>query len=70
MGREKQTLHYGNGSVYEGEVVNGQREGFGKIVFPDGGVYEGEWKNNKMNGKGTLLYANGNKAYEGEWLDD
>jgi len=30
-----------NGDVYEGEVVNGVRQGNGKLTFASGGYYEG-----------------------------
>ena len=41
-----------NGAVYEGEVVDGKREGYGVCSWKDGSKYEGEWKNDKANGKG------------------
>lgn len=31
------------GMKYEGEWVNGFREGKGRLVYPDGSFYDGDW---------------------------
>ena len=37
-----------NGDIYEGQLLNGQRNGFGRYIWgEDGKYYEGEWKENK-----------------------
>ena len=59
-----------DGSVYEGEKLNGFRHGKGKFYYSDGGMYDGEWKAGSMDGFGTLFYAGGNIAYKGEWKED
>jgi hypothetical protein len=48
----KITYSYG---VYEGDVVNGEPHGRGKMKYSDGHVYEGDcdWENGAENGKGT-----------------
>ena len=61
---------YETGSRYEGEKVNGMRNGKGKFFYQDGGHYEGEWKSNKMHGWGKLFYEGGRLAYEGHWSHD
>ena len=33
---------------YEGNYLNGQRSGFGKMNFPNGDIYEGEWAEDKV----------------------
>jgi len=48
---EKAVQNYENGSRYEGEVVNGIRDGKGKYYYVNGGYYEGSWKDGKMHGK-------------------
>ena len=59
-----------DGTKYEGDIVNGKKEGMGAIYTPNGiKLYEGQFKNDKMNGLGILFYTNGYKAYEGEFLD-
>ena len=58
---------------YEGDWVNGKREGIGQIIFgwdrygfSKGDKYEGEWYNDKIHGAGVMVYANGDK-YNGKW---
>ena len=41
-----------NGSIYEGDYVNGDLHGQGKATHSDGTVYKGEWKNGLQHGKG------------------
>lgn len=33
---------------YEGNYVNGQKSGIGKMTFPNGDIYEGEWADDKV----------------------
>jgi len=42
---------------YEGDMVNGKREGNGILYQKDGGRYECTWRNNKPNGLGVFVYA-------------
>ncbi len=58
-----------NNISYEGEWLNGRREGNGIQIWADGSRYVGEWRNNKACGRGTLYHADGD-VYEGEWLND
>jgi len=55
--------------VYEGDLKNDKREGYGKMTYNDGDVYEGQWKYDKMNGQGKMTYSEGG-MYEGEWEDN
>lgn len=55
------------GVVYEGNWVDGRREGHGVETKPDGERYEGAWANNRENGKGKKTWPNGD-TYDGEWL--
>ena len=54
------------GEFYEGDYVNGEREGKGKYAMSNGDVYVGEHKDGMWHGKGKLTYANG-KVEEGIW---
>ena len=36
----------------------------------DGGRFVGEMKGNKRNGQGIKYHKNGNKEYQGVWIDD
>ena len=62
-----ETLLKKGNSGYQGEMVNGVREGKGTYSFENGDKYEGLWKNNKMEGKGVYYFNNGDK-YDGEWI--
>ena len=53
-----------NGATYEGEWMNGERDGYGIQQWADGSRYEGEWRNGKANGEGKLYHADGD-IYEG-----
>ena len=55
---------------FEGFQKNGQRNGIGRLVFPDGGSYEGKWKDDVMDGYGQLFYSSGKLAYEGFWQNN
>ena len=42
-----------DGTYYEGNFVDGKREGHGLLKKVNGYKYEGEWKNDNMYGEGT-----------------
>ena len=57
--------------IFEGEIINGLREGKGKEYFETGKIYyEGDWKKGQKNGKGIMYNDFGWKSYEGDFLDD
>eukprot|EP00128_Syssomonas_multiformis_P008024 Colp12_sorted_trinity150504_noHs@16594 len=58
-----------NGDMYEGEYINGLREGKGTYKFKNGARYIGEYKEGKKHGNGVLVYPDGSK-YEGTWIAD
>ena len=53
---------------YEGQVVNGKKEGKGKYIYDNGSIYEGDFKNDKREGNGVFYYANGDR-YKGQFKD-
>ena len=54
--------------VYEGEVKNSFRHGYGVLTDPAGPTrYEGFWKDDRKHGKGKFYYANGS-IHEGEYV--
>ena len=62
---------YSNGDLrYEGEYVDGRREGKGKYIWRDGDHYEGYQKNDLRHGKGKQYDASGALLAEGNWVDD
>ena len=59
---------YENGDEYDGDIIDGKRDGNGKMTYKHGDVYDGKWENDKRHGKGVFRYAFG--VYEGDWMDD
>ena len=52
--------------IYEGNFVNGEKTGDGKITFSDGTIYEGELENGEFKGNGKMTWKNGYE-YQGEF---
>ena len=56
--------------IYEGEYLNGERHGKGKVYYSDGKLnFEGEYLNGKKNGKGKVYHTNGKLSFEGEYVN-
>lgn len=47
---------YKDGSVYEGDVVGGQRHGKGTLTYSNGMIYIGQFKENQRHGKGSIVH--------------
>lgn len=62
----KATLVYPGDGVYEGEYVDGRKEGRGKFWYVFGSVYEGQWLNDEKHGKGKEMYNDG-ATYDGRF---
>ena len=56
-----------NKERFEGKVVNGKFEGFGKYFYDDGSVYVGEFKKNLRDGLGSFKFKDG-RMYKGYWV--
>ncbi|MBQ8170868.1 MAG: ribosomal protein L7/L12 [Oscillospiraceae bacterium] len=54
---------------YEGELVNGVREGSGTMRFKNGNIYKGDWHNGVMHGIGEFIFADTCERYIGEFSD-
>ena len=55
--------------VFEGEYLNGLRNGKGKEYKSNRLIFEGEYLNGQRNGKGKEYYPNGKLKFEGEYLN-
>ena len=53
---------------YNGQRINGKKEGMGVYIYPNGCKYEGYFKNDKKEGHGIFYYKNGDR-YEGNFED-
>lgn len=65
-----QVYRWPGGATYSGSVLNGLRQGQGRMSFPDSAaVYEGSWVQGLRHGQGRItLNAEGTHWYEGEAL--
>jgi len=57
------------GSVYEGQMRGGFREGTGTMTWNDGAKYEGQWDKSYACGKGIFYHADGD-IYDGNWFNN
>ncbi|ORX53912.1 hypothetical protein BCR36DRAFT_284289 [Piromyces finnis] len=57
-------------SYYEGEWLNNNKHGKGKMVYASGNVYTGDWKNNLKDGFGKMEFKNKNEEYVGFWKNN
>merc|ERR1712217_724439 len=58
--------------VFNGQFVDGRRDGHGVFTWPDGSIYTGAWRRNKANGAGwQITNRNLRRAveYKGFWQD-
>lgn len=54
-------LKYHSKDVYEGQILNGKRSGYGKMRFANGDQYIGMWKSDQMcDPDGHFTFKNGN----------
>jgi len=65
----KRRIEYKDGSVFEGQVLEGMRHGYGEQKWVDGIKYTGYWENDNMSGKGKLEYPNGD-IYDCYWVNN
>jgi len=67
----KEYFGYDDLLIFEGEYLNGKRNGKGKEYNYNSSKleYEGEYLNGKRNGKGKEFYYNGKLRFEGEYLN-
>ena len=64
-------FNYNGELLFEGEYIDGKRNGKGKEYFNDGDIlFEGEYKNGKRNGEGKEYYEEGKLYFEGKYLND
>jgi hypothetical protein len=54
-------VHYHDGGMYRGLLVEEKRNGRGVMDYPDGTRYRGEWKNDQRHGAGELLLPDGSR---------
>ena len=64
----KGIIYYNNGKIkYEGNFINGKKEGNGKYYWEDGQHYIGQFNNGLRHGKGIEYYKNGKIKKKGKF---
>lgn len=58
---------YSDGSIYEGDVKNGLRDGFGTQSYANGSYYRGQFKNDKREGYGEYQDLRKGNIYYGTY---
>ena len=59
---------YEGGDYYIGEMIDGQRNGYGIYMYANGDAWYGPWKDGKRNGFGLMIYTNGSNKAD-KWED-
>jgi hypothetical protein len=59
-------MTYPNGDVYNGNWVDGRKQGKGELVCKTGDSYIGEWFEDVPQGLGEMYFNNG-LVYNGNW---
>ena len=65
----KAKIHFGDGSVFGGEMVDGFAHGKGKIAYASGEVWEGVFDENEKEGKARMIVKR-NGEQVGEWVGE
>ena len=56
----KGQMRFDNGAIYEGQWMNGKKDGRGILIWANSAWrYEGMFKNDMKHGIGILIFANG-----------
>ena len=62
------TIEYSNGDIYNGDVVDGKRQGYGIMTYANGDIYEGNWTSDLKSGYGEMNCEGW--IYKGDWEND
>ena len=69
-GKVKEYNEYNSKLFFDGEYLNGKKNGYCKEYYYDGDIkFEGNYLNGKRNGKGKEYYRDRHIKYQGEYLD-
>lgn len=66
---DKYRILFTNGSVYYGDMVDGEMHGHGEFVWKSGTRYLGEFQYNRITGCGEMSWLNGG-FYSGKWSNN
>jgi len=57
-----------NGDVFDGQMLDGKRQGKGRMVWASGQTYDGDWRDDVAVGEGAMTFVNGDR-YQGQVKD-
>lgn len=63
-------IDYSDGGSYEGGMVNGNKQGFGVLKYPDGKKYIGSFNKNIVDGVGVFYDKNGEVLLSGRFSNN
>ena len=67
-GKMNENNSYDNSLIFQGEYLNGKRNGKGKEYYSNSNIlYDGNYLHGKRNGEGKEYYYQGNIKFEGEY---
>jgi len=58
-------FRWDNGDTFDGQMLDGKRNGKGKMVWANGQIYDGDWRDDVAVGEGSLIFMNGDR-YQGQ----
>ena len=58
---------YVNGITYDGDWINGKRQGYGIYRDPNNFIYQGFWNNNEFCGYGEIIPLDNETGYKGNF---
>ena len=64
----KEKIILESGDVYEGDIVDGVPNGYGRLIFKDGSIHEGNIKNGVFYGKGKFIEVDG-KVFDCNYIN-
>lgn len=62
-------VKFSDGGKYEGKLIGGVLNGFGRMTLINGDYMEGDYVDGCLNGRG-ILFSNNSVVYSGEWKQD
>ena len=70
-GHVKEYVDFESDLIFEGEYLNGEKNGKGKEYYGNIKLtFEGEYLNGKRHGKGNYYYPKNKMGFEGEYFND
>ena len=58
-----------DGSVYEGNWIDGVKDGTGKLYWKNGDIYDGNWLNNEYHGQGEYFQKLDQSNFTGNFIN-